>query len=212
MIPSRDSLDQSLCRLRPKPLHSVLPAAPARHSYKTNNYTLCVTYSLTKPSFLFLPGNKCVQPDHLSCFDVVNSFNFTVFVPAVQKSVSAGLKSMQTVFSFYQSFSGAYRIDLRWWWIIFFSLFFLAIPHLDPQNASLDFTPICFLIWCAAIRRELLIRTLNGLNVWSHVEMSSKWVLLGCFGTIPCHRFVLSAFCFSNSILCDSIHLVYIIS
>lgn len=97
-------------------------------------------------------------------------FQFYSFCPSCSKvCVSEGLKSMQTAFSFYQSFSGAYRIDLRWRRIIFSSLFFLAIPHLDPQNASLDFTPICFLIWRAEIRSELLIRTLNGLNVWSHM-------------------------------------------
>lgn len=37
-----------------------------------------------------------------------------------------------------------------------------------PENASLDFKAICFLIWRVAIRRELLIHTLNGLRVSSH--------------------------------------------
>lgn len=193
--PVRDSLQGQLrpipVPITPKASAFRPPCSPSQtsHSYKTNNYTLCVTYGLTKPSFLLLPENKCEQPDHLSCFDVVNSFNFTVFCPGRSKvCVSEGLKSMQTVFSFHQSFSGAYRIDLRWRWIIFSSLFFLAIPHLDPRNASLDFTPICFLIWRAAIRRELLIHTLNGLNVWSHMwrrhQSGFFWVVLAPFRVI----------------------------
>lgn len=127
-------------------------------------------------------------------------FQFYSFCPSCSKvCVSEGLKSMQTVFSFYQSFSGAYRIDLRWRWIIFSSLFFLGIPHLDPWNASLDFTPICFF----DLARGDKERTADSHIKWlkrlkSHVEMSSKWVLLGCFGTIPCHAVCLECILFQE--------------
>lgn len=117
-------------------------------------------------------------------------FQFYSFCPSCSKvCVSEGLKSMQTGFFFL--LSKLFRSKSNWFKMAMnylSSLFFLAIPHLDPRNASLDFTPICFLIWRAAIRRELLIRTLNGLNVWSHMwrchQSGLFWVVLAPFHVI----------------------------
>lgn len=140
-------------------------------------------------------------------------FQFYSFCPGRSKvCVSEGLKSMQTVFSFHQSFSGAYRIDLRWRWIIFF----LTLLFSHPSPGSPKRQPWFYPNLLFDLARGDKERTADSHVKWlkrlkSHVETSSQWVLLGCFSTIPCHLFVLSAFCFRNSILCDSIHLVCII-
>lgn len=81
-----------------EPLRSVLPPVTARLLIQINQqlYSLCCRAASQGVSF---SQNKPQRSDHLSCFDVANSLNVTVFVPAVHiASSQRDYKSMKRVF------------------------------------------------------------------------------------------------------------------
>lgn len=141
-------------------------------------------------------------------------FQFYSFCPSCSKvCVSEGLKSMQTVFfllsKLFRSVSNWFKMAMNY--------LFLTLLFSHPSPGSPKRQPWFYLNLLFDLARGDKERTADSHVKWlkrlkSHVEMSSKWVLLSCFGTVSCHRFALSVFCFRNSILCDSIHLVCIIS
>lgn len=81
-----------------EPVRSVLPPVTARLLIQINQqlYSLCCRAASQGVSF---SQNKPQRSDHLSCFDVANSLNVTVFVPAVHiASSQRDYKSMKRVF------------------------------------------------------------------------------------------------------------------